>query len=349
VGDQLTLQELQKASTNLSRISEFLAVRSRWHLELDGFEALQDIDGSAERLLRKLDVFLDALGLRPDWSLPEPLEQLPTSRFDSGRLTKLASFMTQLSLWFDGQLGSEVESGGELHIGDMHRTLQSIRSGVEPIIDASPFRESVPETHPPSSNNSAAPPGAGAASRPPAMGLESGSRQLVGRGGVAAVDRLVLFDTDDQPITQTFRDDVELTGNAKQMISEFLDKHGVQYSGYQLHKFEDEVLRRVTGSPEGQVLVLKIGGFQDNPKPFFSYVPKVTQEASMAVELPPADAEEPPVEVGDTADDETASAPEASPAEPEPPSEPTPGHEFTGDDSDLFHDDKDLFHDDQRR
>jgi hypothetical protein len=308
VSEQLTIEELQKAATNLDRIEEFLMVRSEWHLELDGFEALREIDSAAQAIIRRVDAVLDTIGRRADWTLPTPPEPLPTSKFDSARLAKLAGFMSQLSKWFDGHVGHEVEPGGEDHVGEIHKTLRTIRGGVGPIIDASPFRDSVPDQKPPSSDDPgpAATGSRGNPSTPPVAGQAADPRKLTNQTGVAAVDRLILEDTGDNPITQTFRGDVELADSAKETISAFLQKHRVEYSGYRLHKFQDEVLRRVTSTPDGQVLVLKIGGFQDNPNPFFSYVSKVIDDALATgpttiespypgAPLPPADEEAEPV------------------------------------------------------
>jgi len=351
VSDQLTIEELRKASTNLNRIEEFLLVRSEWHLELDGFEALREIDSAAETIIRRVDALLDMIGRRADWTLPAPPEPLPTSKFDSARLAKLAGFMSQLSKWFEGHVGHEVEPGGEDHVGEIHKTLRTIRGGVEPIIDASPFRDSVPKQKPPSTDDhGSAPEGTGGnPPTPPVAGPAPDPRKLASQTGVAAVDRLVLEDTDDNPITQTFRGDVELADDAKQVITDFLQKHKVEYSGYRLHKFEDEVLRRVASTPEGQVLMLKIGGFQDNPNPFFSYVSKSVEEAPaedpVTVESPYLGAPLPPAEEGaesapqdgTPAEAETSEGPEAPTASESPP-ESKPAKEFDGDDSDLFHD-----------
>jgi len=351
VDDQLTIEELQKASTNLNRIEEFLMVRSEWHLELDGFEALREIDNAAETMIRRIDATLDMIGRRTDWTLPTPPEPLPTSKFDSAQLAKLAGFMSQLSRWFDGHVGHEVEPGGEDHVGEIHKSLRTIRGGVEPIIDASPYRDSVPEQNPPSTDDPghAATGTGGHPPAPPVAGPAPDPRRLVSQSGVAAVDRLILEDTDDNPITQTFRGDVELADSAKQTIAEFLLKHEVEYSVYRLHKFEDEVLRRVASTPEGQVLVLKIGGFQDNPNPFFSYVSKLINETAtpgepttvespyLGAPLPPAeDSAESAPQDGTSAEAETPEEPEA-PSASESPSESKPAKKFDGDDSDLFH------------
>jgi pyruvate/2-oxoglutarate dehydrogenase complex dihydrolipoamide acyltransferase (E2) component len=302
VSDLLSLDELQKAAGNLKRIQEFLSTRLEWHLELEGFEALHHLDGSAAAIIRTMDPLLDAHGIRADWGGHTAPEQLPTSKFDSVRLDKLGAFMVQLDAWFRDHAVYPVEDGGEQHLSDIYGALHTIRKAVVPIFDASPYRESVPDERPPGDMEieavlaepepAPAQPAPAPAEPEPAPAqpepaptdhaMVSAAEQAEEVSGSITTpgvyeDRLVLEDTADTPLTQTFQNEAELTATAKEMIAGILDRFNVEFTAYQRKKFEAVVVRRIQRTPAGQVLVIKVGDIEGKPKPYFGYQPKFVE------------------------------------------------------------------------
>jgi hypothetical protein len=290
VAEKMTGDELGKAATNLKRIEEFLSVRLEWHLELEGFEALRHLDSAAASMIRTMDPMLDAHGIRAGWGDHIAPEQLPTSKFESTQLDRLAAFMVELDAWFRSHTDAEAEQGAAPKLGDIYGALQTIRKAIDPILEASPFRDQVPEQKPladleaedPSdaSDESPAPDQTEVA---PAVAPTTGVIAAGPVGGVvlaaSSEDRLVLENNELKPMLQTFHGETELTPDAKELLDEFLGRHKVELSGYLRNKFDSEVERRIRSTPTGQVLVVKIGDLEGNPKPFFSYQPKPHEPA----------------------------------------------------------------------
>jgi hypothetical protein len=286
--------ELARATTNIRRIEEFLAERLEWHLELEGHEALSHLDNAAVSMIRTLDPILDANGVRADWGDMLAPDQLPTSKFDSNRLDRLAAFMVELDVWFQSNADVELEPGAAPKLGDIYGALQTIRKAITPILEASPFRDQVPEQRPPADVQSAPPADTGPAAAQPSVtaafaagpaGGPSEGAVVVGPGGGGGAttsldDRLILEDSELKPLLQTFQNETELTPDARGQLDEFLGRHNVEFSGYQRNKFDSEVERRIQSTPQGQVLVVKIGDLEGDPKPFFSYQPKIQEPPS---------------------------------------------------------------------
>jgi hypothetical protein len=290
----MTGDELGKAAANLKRIEEFLSVRLEWHLELEGHEAVRHLDTAAASMIRTMDPMLDTHGIRAGWGDHIAPEQLPTSKFESTQLDKLAAFMVELDAWFQGHVDAEAEQGTAPRLGDIYGALQTIRKAVVPILEASPFRDQVPEQKPPADLEAESPSdaeeGAAAPDQTEETPVEAPTTAVIAAGpaggaiaagpaGGAIVtepddDRLVLENTELKPMLQSFHGETELTPDAKGLLDEFLGRHKVEISGYQRNKFDSEVERRIESTPQGQVLVVKIGDLEGNPKPFFSYQPK---------------------------------------------------------------------------
>lgn len=287
----ITLQDLTKAAENLTRIDEFLAVRRRWHLELAGYEALRDFDSAAELIIRTIDPFLDAHGLTIDWADEPSLEQLPTTKFDSDRLARMSDFMVQLGRWFQDHAEGTLEPAAGPALGQVYGSVGRIRKTAVEILDSSPYRQSVPDRRPPSGLAENAPPeprpmadaGPDSAialgSRKVAPGPRQADQTATAGAPASSGARLVLEDTDETPLLQTFRGETELTPEARERIDTFLTDHDVDLSGYRGHKLEMELERRIRNTPDGQVLVVKIGTIDGTPKPYFSYQRKRQEPA----------------------------------------------------------------------
>jgi hypothetical protein len=281
----MTGDELGKAAANLKRIEEFLSVRLEWHLELEGHEAVRHLDTAAASMIRTMDPMLDTHGIRAGWGDHIAPEQLPTSKFESTQLDKLAAFMVELDAWFQGHADADAEQGAAALLGDIYGALQTMRNAVVPILEASPFRDQVPEQKPPADLEAESPSDAAEAADAPDQTEEAPAEvpttAVIAAGPAGGVivteptdDRLVLENTELKPMLQSFHGETELTPDAKGLLDEFLGRHKVEISGYQRNKFDSEVERRIESTPQGQVLVVKIGDLEGNPKPFFSYQPK---------------------------------------------------------------------------
>jgi hypothetical protein len=293
----MTGDELGKAAANLKRIEEFLSVRLEWHLELEGFEALRHLDTAAASMIRTMDPMLDAHGIRAGWGDHIAPDQHPTSKFESKQLDRLAAFMVELDAWFRGHADAQAEQDTGPLLGDIYGALQTIRKAIDPIFEASPFRDQVPEQKPPADLETNSPPDAAEGAPAPDQAEEAPTAApttaviaagpaggaVEARPAVEAIapestdDRLVLENTELKPMLQDFRGETELTPDAKELLDEFLGRHKVEFSDYQRHKFDSEVERRIRSTPSGQVLVVKIGDLEGNPKPFFNYQPKLQE------------------------------------------------------------------------
>ena len=86
--------------------------------------------------------------------------------------------------------------------------------------------------------------------------------------------RLVLENTVQEPLLEALQDEFELTAAAKQMVTGFLERNGIELAGHKLRRFHADVRRCIERTPEGQVLVIKIGGVDGERSPFFTYQPK---------------------------------------------------------------------------
>jgi hypothetical protein len=58
------------------------------------------------------------------------------------------------------------------------------------------------------------------------------------------------------------------------MLAGFLQKNGIEFADYKLRRFHAEVRRCIERTPDGQVLVIKIGGVDGERTPFFTYQPR---------------------------------------------------------------------------
>jgi hypothetical protein len=287
----ITLQDLEKASKNLTRIEDFLAVRRQWKLEPAGHEALSTIDAAAELVVRTIDPILDAHGITIEWDDQPSVELLPTSTFDSGRLAKMSDFMIQLGRWFEGHSQCTLERTAEPTLGQVYGSVGRIRKAVAKIIERSPYRQPTQERRGLSEvNEDSAPTPLPVADSEPASRVVPGTptvaagprpaeRTTAAAPPASSGARLVLEDTEQTPLLQTFKGETELTPEARERLDTFFGDHGVILSGYQLHKFEAEIERRIRSTPHGQVLVVKIGSIEGMPKPYFAYQAKDRQTA----------------------------------------------------------------------
>ncbi len=267
--------DLRKAVANLKRIEEFVLPRRQWKVDRSGYDSLLDLSRSAATIVRTLDPFLDAHGIPLNTSLQEPVEPLPVAQFDAIRLARLADFMDQLQRWFRDHADGGLEADAARHLGQVYDLVRTIAETAEAVLSRSPFHEKAPAEEVAPAVATPEPPAPERVALPGPTPAADGGPATEGvphRG-----ERLELEDTEAEPLLQTFEDDTELTPLTKERVAEFLERNQVVLTGYQLHKFESELQRRIEGTPLGQLLVVKIGNLQGQPRPFFSYQPKTRE------------------------------------------------------------------------
>jgi hypothetical protein len=277
----LTADELTKAAGNLQRVEGYFSARTHWQLQREGFESLQSAIRATRAMIGVLDPLVESEAIVVDRQGGSLTDQIPADELDSTALAKLASFMVELTAWFEGRAGDGLAPGTNDQLGDVYGSLLNIQSAVESILESSPFEDLAAaeqvQMHEETGfeqveTSSLQAPAAiqvdhtGAVGAPMAMPPP--------RSSVAQPGRLVLDNTVQNPLLKASRDELELTPAAKQLVSEFLTEHGVEYAEHQLHRFQAEVRRRIERTPDGQVLVVKIGDLDGGPSPFFSYQPR---------------------------------------------------------------------------
>jgi hypothetical protein len=236
----ITVDELAKAAANLKRIEDYLAIRTQWRTEEGAASALRSIDDGAIAITRTLDPYRDSHPITVEWGDPKLPEQLPSDTFDVSRTAKLGEFMVQLSAWFKDRAGPDLVPGTEQLIGSIYSSLMRIHGVVESILGGSPARRAPTDPTTPAARSK----------------------------------RLVLENTVQAPLLEALQDEYELTAAAKQIVTGFLEENGIEFAGHKLRRFHAEVRRCIERTPEGQVLVIKIGGFDGERSPFFTYQPK---------------------------------------------------------------------------
>lgn len=268
----ITNDELAKAAANLKRIEDYLVVRTEWRTDDEGKPALRAIEEGAVQITRTLDFYRDShmIPIDPgDANLPQ---QMPSETFDSSRTAKLGDFMARLSGWFKDRAGSDLGPGTEHLVGSIYSSLVRILRAVESILGGSSARSRGADHHAvPSRSTSptrpAPSPVAARASAAEATGLPNPPD--------ARSDRLVLDNTAHPPLLHARQDELELTDDARQMVAAFLERNGITFAEHKLRRFHAEVRRCIERTPDGQVLVIKVGGVDGQRTPFFTYQPKV--------------------------------------------------------------------------
>jgi hypothetical protein len=273
----ITADELAKAAANLTRIENYLLVRTQWRTEENGESALRSIGEGAVRITRALDPYRDTHPITIDLGDAKLTEQMPSETFDSSRVAKLGDFMVRLSGWFKGRAGSDLAPGTEQLIGSIYSSLIRIHRAVESILGGSSSGPAAAEphsapSHPTTPSGSPPPPG-----EPRPSPAEASGQPIPlppPTSAEARSDRLVLENTVQTPLLEALQDEFELTDEARRMVAGFLEKNGIEFADHKLRRFHTEVRRCIERTPDGQVLVIKVGGVDGDRTPFFTYQPK---------------------------------------------------------------------------
>jgi hypothetical protein len=84
--------------------------------------------------------------------------------------------------------------------------------------------------------------------------------------------QLVLDDTDELPMVQSFQGIKELTPECKHLVDDFLNSWDIEYGGIKHKKLLQRLVRWIDAAPHGQVLVIKMQTLAEPFEPYPSYV-----------------------------------------------------------------------------
>ena len=296
--EEITTQELEKASRNLERMSHFVGERRGWLLGTGGEAAARHARETAASLAEGIAELTDGR-IGPLSSVQQPPEMEPSAKISGNRLSKFADFMEELRQWFashgDGGLSPENDDIVQSMQASLAITSEALQMLLGPAAIKSTAKKvkkvkkvknkstttakelpSAPTKAKPGPTKEKPPtteaPEPEAADDPEA--LTSGDL-----GPVAEVDadaRLILEKTDLRPLLQEFKGVKELTVVTKEQLHSFLAKQGIEFGKNETRRLHDKVLRWIEGTPAGRVLVIKISGLYGKPEAYSSYQPKET-------------------------------------------------------------------------
>ena len=303
MSEEITTQELEKASRNLERMSQFVGERRGWLLGTGGEAAAQHARENAASLAEGIAELTDRR-IGPLSSVQQPPEMEPSAKISAARLSKFADFMEELRQWFTSHGGGGLPPESDDMVQSMQASLTVTSEALQMLLGPAAIKttakkdkkdkevkevKEVKKTKKvkeasttaaeelPSAPTKAKPPTADApeseaADEPEA--LTSGDL-----GPVAEVDanaRLILEKTDLRPLLQEFKGVRELTVLTKEKLHSFLAKQGIEFGKNETRHLHDKVLRWIEGTPTGRVLVIKISGLYGKPEAYSSYQPKET-------------------------------------------------------------------------
>jgi hypothetical protein len=258
---QFADDELRKAAHNADRIRVFFGERTMWTLSPEGRQALEKVLTALRSNVEIIEGLFARLGIDVATEPAEADVVLPGGELDAPRLRAFAGFLEQFHGWLCGQSHGAISSEGAQLMSSIHRSLAATGEAVTAILEADQVTSApqpVAVTPEPAFQQAPRPVHA---KRPAAPAMQSND------------SRLVLQDTDETPVLQELRGQIELTPQAKDALSTFLATHGIELDSYKRRKLETNILRWIHATPEGQILVLKISALHGAPEPYPTYRP----------------------------------------------------------------------------
>jgi hypothetical protein len=241
--DQLDDTQLGQAAANLERLHDYFRSRTTWQVGDGGSHAAATLSATLERTCRDaLQPLLAATGIKLPTAPPTPPQpDAPEGRLDRGRLDRFSAFVSQLGSWLMAQHGKAVSEAGRIHLLSIARHLVGTTTAVGEIL-----RTLEPDDSP----------GPSEADEPEVEHIDT---------------RLVLEDTEEAPLLQLFRGNIELTHEAKRAIHAFLAQARVSSRGADLIRFERKVQQWIEATPHGHVLVIKVSCLSGHPQTYPRY------------------------------------------------------------------------------
>ncbi len=251
--DQITVEELEKASNNVQRLFGFIGERRDWILASDAEGAASAL-AEAAKSLSVVVSDLAASGDSDEVEVRQPAKLQPSGRVTAGRLIKFTDFIDQLRTWFSSHDGATLPEGSDAFVGSLQASLAGAIEAIEQLLGPSP--------------GAGATTGTGAEPEP----LISGDLGPVAKVDMAA--RLELDNIASRPLLQVFRGVTELTPEAISMIDRFFAKQGIELEGPEKRRFHDKALKWIKGTPDGQMLVVRLSGLSGKVEAYSSYKPR---------------------------------------------------------------------------
>ncbi|MCJ7755933.1 MAG: hypothetical protein MUP13_15335, partial [Thermoanaerobaculales bacterium] len=144
----ITREELEKAASNLGRVSAFIGERRDWIVGEGGESKAIAIRGSARLLAIKL-AEKSGVDPDPDLSLKFPPKLTPNAKISAARLSKFADFLNQLQEWFSAQNDVKFPEGSSEAVQSVHGALAHVSAAVESLL----VRMKTPRDLPPKVEN----------------------------------------------------------------------------------------------------------------------------------------------------------------------------------------------------
>ena len=274
--DQITTMELEKAAHNLERLSEYVGVRCRWTVATDGASAAEDARKSTEAIAEIIGEMTGG-DIATPVGVKQPPELEPAGEVSAGRLTRFAEYLDQLRRWFESHGGTELPSGSEDATRSIQRSLAVTGDALRLLLN--------PEARKPD-------PEPQATVEPDPEFLEAIGPGRLTRddlGPVAEVDteaRLILDHTWQKPLLQKFKEMLELTPKTRDLLDAFIKDQGMELNSHEIRRLREKVQRWIELTPNGRVLVLRIGGLSGKPEVYSSFQPLEGPEETPEVEKP---------------------------------------------------------------
>jgi hypothetical protein len=188
-----------------------------------------------------------------DSEIRQPPGLEPAGKVTPPRLVKFAEFMNQLRGWFSAHDGTALPEGADPLVRSLRASLAGTIAAIEELCG------------PPKTTE--------------AEVLAEDPLVTADLGPVAEVDmtaRLELDNIASRPLLQIFRGVTELTPDAISMIDRFFANQGITLEGAERRRFHEKALKWIKGTPEGQMLVVRLSGLSGKVEAYSSYKPRGT-------------------------------------------------------------------------
>lgn len=256
--------ELHQAAETLRKITDFLHARRDWTAEGAALQALAAIAAACQRCLRATGPLAASAGALPAVSPATRPAPLPAAALDAGRLGRFADWLGELGAWLEAQQAAEVGPAGAASLAEITADLAL----VEELAAARPAAAAPPSSRTPSVGPAGPP--APRPEEPEAITIPTGPP-------------LVLVNRIEAPLLRGTSGQFELADRARQRLVAFLDGNGIDSGGHNLRRLELKIVRWIEATPDGQALVLKVGGLHGRREPYPGYVGREQAEELEAV------------------------------------------------------------------
>ncbi|MCG6947704.1 MAG: hypothetical protein LJE93_02155 [Acidobacteria bacterium] len=253
----ITIDELEKAARNIERISTFIGERRDWKVGDGGETMATAIRARAGALA---EILAEKIGEDPDPEIQVdlPPKLAPAAEISADRLAKFDQFLGQLTGWFAAQEPAKAPGDCREAIHSIHSSLALMCRVTDDLLESMAADEPMPAI---------------------------AGRYVDGIGSsqdlkIDPSARLVLEDTENKPLLQTFKGISELTDETKDLLGDFLASQSIELEPDDLRRLHDRLLKWIEGVPLNQVLVVKASGLYGKPSIFSSYQPKGNIDAA---------------------------------------------------------------------